>query len=81
MWEGHLRPVLDVVGPALSLSPSSASSLDGALLDGFREGVVHRDVAKPRQLPLPDGCQERFSGTHQAPEQAPHTVTGVVLSV
>ena len=34
VWECHLRPVLDVVGPALSLSPPSASSLDGALHDG-----------------------------------------------
>ena len=38
VWEGHLRPVLDGVGPVLSLSPSSASSLDGALHDGFGEG-------------------------------------------
>ena len=40
MWEGHLRPVLDLVGPALSLSPASASFLDGALNDGFGEGVM-----------------------------------------
>ena len=73
VWEGHLRPVLDVVGPALSLSPASSSF--------FGEGVVPHDVAKPRQLPSPDGCQEKFLGTHEAPEQAPHTVTGVVLSV
>ena len=81
MWESHLRPVHDVVGPALSLSPSSASSLDGALPDGFGEGFVPRDVATPRQLPSPDGCQERFSGTHEALDQALHTVTGLVLSV
>ena len=73
MWEGHLRPVFDVVGPALSLSPASSSF--------FGEGVVPHDVAKPRQLPSPDGCHERFLGTHETPEQAPHTVTGVVLSV
>ena len=78
VWpEGHLRPVLDVVGPALSLSPASAASLDVALKDGFGEGVVHHDVAKPRQLSSPDGCQERFFRTHQAP----HAVVGFVLSV
>ena len=38
--EGHLRPVLDLVGPALSLSPVSASFLDGALNGGFGEGVM-----------------------------------------
>ena len=81
MWESHLRPVHDVVGPALSLSPSSASSLDGALPDGFGEGFVPRDVATPRQLPSPDGCQERFLGTHEAPDQALHIVIGLVLSV
>ena len=40
VWESHLRPILDVVGPALSLSPASASSLDGALHGGFGEGVM-----------------------------------------
>ena len=81
MWEGHLRPVLDVVGPALSLSPASGSSLDGASRDGFGEGDVPHDVAKPRQLSSPDGCKERFLGSHETPEQAPHIVTGLELSV
>ena len=62
VWEGHLRPVLDVVGPALSLSPSSASSIDGALHDGFGDCVTPHDVAKPRQLLSPDGCQEEVLG-------------------
>ena len=79
--EGYLRPVLDVVGPAFSLSPTSASSLDGALRDGFGEGVVPHDVATLRQLPSPDGCQERFLGTHEALHQTPHIVIGLVLSV
>ena len=58
VWEGHLHTVLDVVLPALSLSPTSVASLND---DGFREGVTPpHDVAKPRQLPSPDGCQERF---------------------
>ena len=39
------------------------------------------DVAKPCQLPSPDGCQERFLGTHQAPDQVPRIVIGLVLSV
>ena len=56
----------------LSLSPASASSLNGALHDGFGEGGMPHDMAKPRQLPLPDGCQERFLGTHEALDQAPH---------
>ena len=38
-------------------------------------------TAKPRQLPSPDGCQERFLRTHEAPGQAPHIVIGLVLSV
>ena len=46
VWESHLRLVLDVVRPALSLSPTSASSLNGVLHDVFGEGVVPRDVAK-----------------------------------
>ena len=66
VWElGHLRPVLDVAVTALSLSPLSTSSLDGALNDGFGEGVMPHDVAKPRQLPPPDGCQERLLRTHK----------------
>ena len=81
MWEGHLRPVLGVVGPALSLSPASASSLDGDLNDGFGEGVMPHDVAKPCQLPSPDGCRDRFLGTQKALDQAPGVVIGVVLSV
>ena len=44
MWEGHLRPVLDLVGPALSLSPASGSSLDGALRGGFGDGGMPHDV-------------------------------------
>ena len=81
VWEpkGHLYPVLDVVGPALSSSPTSASSLDGALHDGLGEGVRTHDVAKPCQLPLPGGCQERFLGTHEAFDQAP--VSYLVFSV
>ena len=35
VWGGHLRPVLDVVGPVLSLFPACAPSLNGALNDGF----------------------------------------------
>ena len=35
------------------------------LHDGFREGVMPHDVAKPRQLPPPDGCQERLLRTHK----------------
>ena len=34
VWEGHLRAVLDVVLPALSLSPTSVTSLND---DGFGE--------------------------------------------
>ena len=75
VWpEGHLRPVLDVVGPVLSLSPASAASLDVALKGGFGEGVAPHDVAKPRLLSSPHGCQERFLGTHQALD----TVVGFV---
>ena len=38
-------------------------------------------MAKPCQLPSPDGCQERFLGTHEDLDQAPHIVIGLVLSV
>ena len=56
VWESHLRLVLDVVRPALSLSPTSASSLNGVLHDVFREGVMPRDVTWPNKYIRPNQC-------------------------
>ena len=40
------------------------------------------DTAKPSYLPLPDDCQERFSGIHEALDRAPHSYwSGLVFFV
>lgn len=61
------------------MSLASASSIDGAL--ERVSCLVPRDVAETHQLPSPDGCLERFLGTHEALDRAPHLVIGLVLSV
>ena len=55
---------------SLSLRPSS-----WCLNDGFGEVVMPQDVAKPSQLPSPDGCQETFSARAHAERGPPKILT------
>ena len=56
-------------------------TLQGALIDGFREAVVVCDMPKPCKFLSLDSYQKTFLYTHKKVDHAPHPVVGLLLQV
>ena len=76
---GQGGPLFDVVHPALPLSNTASSTLQGALKDGSGETVVACDMPKPCKFPSLDSCQKRFLWTHKEVDLAAHPVVDLLL--
>ena len=57
LWHRQGCPLFDVVHPAFPLPATASPIVQGALKDGFGEGVVACDMPELCQFPSLDSCR------------------------
>ena len=79
LWHGQGCPLFDVVHPAFPLPATASPIVQGALKDGFGEGVVACDMPEPFKFPSLASCQKRFLWSLKEVDLVAHPVVGLSL--